>query len=62
MKTSLVAFVIAFAGIASSQAAPPQSQPAAPQQPAATAAPAAAAQPQKKKLKILRNTTPTSVR
>jgi tetratricopeptide (TPR) repeat protein len=52
MKTSLVAFVIAFAGIASSQAAPPQSQPAAPQQPAATAAaPAAAAQPQKKEIK-----------
>jgi len=53
MKTSLVAFVIAFAGIASSQqAAPPQSQPAAPQQPAATAAaPAPAAQPQKKEIK-----------
>jgi tetratricopeptide (TPR) repeat protein len=43
MKTSLVAFVIAFAGIASSQqAASPQSQPAAPQQNApATSAPAA---------------------
>jgi tetratricopeptide (TPR) repeat protein len=47
MKTSLVAFVIAFAGIASSQqAASPQSQPAAPQQNApATSAPAAQATP-----------------
>jgi tetratricopeptide (TPR) repeat protein len=52
MKTSLLAFVIAFAGIASSQqAATPQSQPAAPQQPAATASPAPAAQPQKKEIK-----------
>ncbi|MGA9041270.1 MAG: hypothetical protein WB421_12095 [Terriglobales bacterium] len=52
MKTSLVAFVIAFAGIASSQAASPQSQPAASPQPAApAAAPAAAAQPQKKEIK-----------
>jgi tetratricopeptide (TPR) repeat protein len=57
MKTSLVAFVIAFAGIASSQqAAPPQSQPAAPQStaPAAStpaAAPASAAPAQKKEIK-----------
>jgi tetratricopeptide (TPR) repeat protein len=53
MKTSLGAFVIAFAGIASSQqAATPQSQPATPQQPATTtAAPAPAAQQQKKEIK-----------
>jgi tetratricopeptide (TPR) repeat protein len=53
MKTSLVAFVIAFAGIASSQQAPtPQSQPATPQQPATTtAAPAPAAPQQKKEIK-----------
>jgi hypothetical protein len=61
MKTSLVAFVIAFAGIASSQqAAPPQSQPAAPQSTAPAAstpaaapagAPAAAAPAQKKEIK-----------
>ncbi len=53
MKTSVVAFVIAFAGIASSQqAASPQSQPAAAQQPAAApATPAAAAQTQKKEIK-----------
>src|SRR5277367_1719401 len=49
MKTSLMAFVIAFAGIASSQATPSQSQPAAPQTAAPAAAPAAAAQPQQKK-------------
>jgi len=49
MKTSLVAFVIAVAGIASSQQpATPPSQPAAPQQPASAAAPA---QPQKKEIK-----------
>jgi tetratricopeptide (TPR) repeat protein len=53
MKTSLVAFVIAFAGIASSQQpATPQSAPATPQQPATTtAAPAPAAPQQKKEIK-----------
>jgi tetratricopeptide (TPR) repeat protein len=53
MKTSLVAFVIAFAGIASSQQpATPQSPPATPQQPATTtAAPAPAGQQQKKEIK-----------
>jgi tetratricopeptide (TPR) repeat protein len=61
MKTSLVAFVIAFAGIASSQqAAPPQSQPAAAQATApaastppaqAATAPAAAAPAPKKEIK-----------
>lgn len=53
MKITLVAFVIASAGIAfSQQAATPQSQPAAPQQqPATAAAPAPGAQPQKKEIK-----------
>jgi tetratricopeptide (TPR) repeat protein len=52
MKTSLVAFVIAFAGIASSQqAAPPQSQPAAPQSTAPAASTPAAAPAQKKEIK-----------
>jgi len=49
MKTSLVAFVIAFAGIASSQQPATPPPPSTPQQPATTTAPAA--QPQKKEIK-----------